>query len=128
MLSPVVNKAQGPNPARRRPEHGPELSGASRWIRFASSLACFRGPWSILGEDFPESIDAAGAYPSIIALGDEAVLVAWESKALLLESTLRTGQHTVFGRAEPAQKDELFESGPMLMWPSTSGRSVSATP
>ena len=34
------------------------------------------------------------------------------TNAFLLESTLRTGRHTVFGRGEATQKDELFASGP----------------
>jgi hypothetical protein len=33
--------------------------------------------------------------------------------AFLVESTYRAGRHTVFGRAEAAEKDELFESGPL---------------
>lgn len=56
---------------------------------------------------------AAGSnWQTTLAWGHNKKTPGGSTDAFLLESTLRTGHHTVFGRAETAQKDELFESGP----------------
>jgi BNR repeat protein len=44
------------------------------------------------GVEAAESIDAAGAYPSMVALGDEAVVVAWESKGAIMLRTHRAAR------------------------------------
>jgi hypothetical protein len=50
-------------------------------------------------------------WQSTLAWGHNAKDPGDRTNAVLLESTLRTGRHTFFGRGETAQKDELFESG-----------------
>jgi hypothetical protein len=47
-----------------------------------------------------------------LAWGRNAKSPGGTTNAFLLESTLRTGPHTLLGRGEIAQKDELFASGP----------------
>ena len=51
-------------------------------------------------------------WQSTLAWGHNAKDPGSSTNAVLLESTFRMGRHTVFGRGETAQKDELFESGP----------------
>jgi hypothetical protein len=51
-------------------------------------------------------------WQSTLAWGRNARDPGDSTNAVLLESTLRTGRHTLFGRGERARKDELFESGP----------------
>ncbi|HEY8152267.1 MAG TPA: hypothetical protein VIK51_25405 [Vicinamibacteria bacterium] len=50
-------------------------------------------------------------WQSTLAWGRNAKDPGDSTNAVLLESTLRTGRHTLFGRGETARKDELFESG-----------------
>ena len=50
-------------------------------------------------------------WQSTLAWGHNAKDPGGNTNAVLLESTLRTGRHTFFGRGETARKDELFESG-----------------
>jgi hypothetical protein len=51
-------------------------------------------------------------WQSTLAWGHNAKDPGDSTNAVLLESTLRMGRHTFFGRGETARKDELFESGP----------------
>jgi hypothetical protein len=52
-------------------------------------------------------------WQTTLAWGRNAKSPGGSTDALLLESTYRTGRHTIFGRGELAEKDELFESGPL---------------
>jgi hypothetical protein len=50
-------------------------------------------------------------WQSTLAWGRNAKSPGHTTNAFLLESALRTSRHTVFGRAETTQKDELFADG-----------------
>ena len=54
----------------------------------------------------------ASNWQSTLAWGHNAKHPGDATNAFLLESTLREGRHTLVGRAEKAQKDELFTQGP----------------
>ena len=54
-----------------------------------------------------------GHVQTTLAWGHNAKDPGKPTDVLLLESTCRTGRHTFFARAEAAEKDELFESGPL---------------
>jgi hypothetical protein len=54
----------------------------------------------------------ASNWQTTLAWGHNARDPGASTNAFLVESTLRTGPHTVFGRGEVAGKDELFDSGP----------------
>jgi hypothetical protein len=56
---------------------------------------------------------ANGAWQTTFAWGRNDRTDQDAQDAFLLESTVRAGRHTVFGRAEHVAKDELFEENPL---------------
>jgi hypothetical protein len=60
---------------------------------------------------FNRARGGGGNWQSTLAWGRNAKDPGDATLAVLLESAFRAGRHTVFGRGEVAQKDELFEDG-----------------
>jgi hypothetical protein len=56
---------------------------------------------------------ANGAWQTTVAWGRNDRTDQEAQDAFLLESAVRTGRHTMFGRAEHVAKDELFEEDPL---------------
>jgi hypothetical protein len=56
--------------------------------------------------------DGGSDWQTMFAWGRNAKDPGDSTDAFLLESTLRIGSHTLFGRGEVARKDELFDRGP----------------
>ena len=90
----------------------------SNWA-FQASYGFLKSPEQLEPDVNQHRVTASATYNHTLSNGNWQTTLAWgrnnnapghRLNAVLLESAAAWGRHTIFGRAETAQKDELFEA------------------